>query len=46
MVSWLIMKLLSNGEKICAALFLLVLLRYLGREVVVADGQCRTSSGI
>jgi hypothetical protein len=36
MVSWLNMRLLSNGEKLYVVVFLLVLLPWLGREVVVA----------
>jgi len=46
MVSWLNMRLLSNGEKLRVLVFLLVLLPWLGREVVVAVRQLRTSSGI
>jgi hypothetical protein len=36
MVSWLNMRRLSNGEKLCAVVSLFVLLPWLGRKVVVA----------
>jgi hypothetical protein len=45
-VSWLNMRILSNGEKLRVVVFLLVLLPRLGREVVVAVRQWRTSTGI
>ena len=43
---WLNMRLLSNGENLRVIVFLLVLLPRLGREVVVAVRQLRTSSGV
>jgi len=40
------MRLLSNGEKLRVVIFLLVLLPWLCREVVVVVRQLRTSSGM
>ena len=40
------MRLLLNGEKLRVVFFLLALLPWLGREVLVAVRQLRTYSGI